>query len=75
MLGGGWNTAVGTDTLQLTKCFSVPGRSTLISWETTFCHMFFVCVRLGNMLKHCLAWMLIQFSCKCNIKVFLKFFG
>lgn len=56
MLGGGWNTAVGTDTLQLTKCFSVPGRNTLISWETTFCHMFFVCVHLGNMLKHCLAW-------------------
>jgi len=56
VLGSGWNTFVGADSQQLTKCFSVPGRDTLISWETTVCHMFFVCVHLGSMLKHCLAW-------------------
>lgn len=31
VLGSGWNTAAGPDTLQLTKCFSMPGRNTLIS--------------------------------------------
>lgn len=56
VLGSGWNTSVGPDSQQLTKWFSVPERNTLISWETTVCHMFFVCVHLGSMLKHCLAW-------------------
>lgn len=55
VLGSGWNTSVGPDSQQLTKCFPAPGRNTLISWETTVCHMFFVCVHLGSMLKHCLA--------------------
>lgn len=55
VLGNGWNTSLGPDLHQLTKCFLVPERNTLISWETTVCHMFFVCVHLGSMMKRCLA--------------------